>query len=240
MVLPINDLLVERQFSRSVETQATAAGTKTLTVASAPIHRFTGATAGQIVQLPAATTLLVGTLYEVINDSTAGITVRDGGVPTVLTTISQTRRARLTLIDNGTAAGVWSVDNNVFGANDQAAEGVVPVTNNSNTVYVTAVGITTPDLPLGTYEWDANVLWYGGNNGRAIDLRINDNGTPGTVYSFYGSSFNINAYLGAFAEGRLVGVSGIRTINAEFKNNGAVGNTTITVGSAQLRLKRVL
>jgi hypothetical protein len=88
-----------------VTTTATSAGTLTLTVASTQVQQFTGATTHTLV-LPDATTLPLGTEYDVPNRSTGAITVNaNGGGNTG--TVSSGARAVIRLIAAGSAAGTW-------------------------------------------------------------------------------------------------------------------------------------
>ena len=83
----------------------TAAGTTTLTVASAQYQRFTGTTT-QTVKLPDATTLSKGVVFTVDNDSTGSVTVVDNASST-LDTIVGGSIDHWVLLDNSTTAGTW-------------------------------------------------------------------------------------------------------------------------------------
>jgi hypothetical protein len=63
---------------------ATAAGTTTLTVTSAKMQRFSGATT-QTCVLPVVTTLANGFEFVIVNDSTGAVTVQSSGANTVTT-----------------------------------------------------------------------------------------------------------------------------------------------------------
>jgi len=91
----------------NVFTTATAAGTTTLTVASASRQQFTGTTT-QTVVLPNATTLFNGTQYTVMNRSTGVVTVNFNG-GSLAATLPGGSQVTFTLINNGTSAGVWDV-----------------------------------------------------------------------------------------------------------------------------------
>jgi hypothetical protein len=100
---------------QGVATTATAAGTTTLTVASAPVQQFTGTTT-QTVVLPNATTLSNGHRFTVANRSTGAVTLNKNG-GSLLQTLAGGSRAVVTLIDNGAAAGTWDV---AYSVNDPA------------------------------------------------------------------------------------------------------------------------
>lgn len=94
--------LIER-----IATQAAANSTLTLTDTSASYQRFTGTTTGQIVKLPsAATTLLVGQKYSVLNRSSTSISVQDGS-SSLIATVFPGQDVDFRLVTAGSAAGVW-------------------------------------------------------------------------------------------------------------------------------------
>lgn len=88
-------------------TTATAAGTTTLTVSSAPLQQFTGATT-QTVVLPNATTLVNGWQFQIFNRSSGAVTVNANGGG-LLQTMAAATQAIFTLVSNGTSAGTWDV-----------------------------------------------------------------------------------------------------------------------------------
>jgi len=107
----IDSLIVEGiaktdALSLDLTSTATSAGTQTLISTSTVQQVYTGSTAGQIVQLPDATTLSVGHTYLLWNEATVSLTVEDA-TPATVVVVPASYRARLTLTDNGTAAGVW-------------------------------------------------------------------------------------------------------------------------------------
>lgn len=89
----------------NLATTPTAAGTTTLTVASAGIQQFTGTTT-QTVVLPDATTLQVGHQFLITNRSTGVVTLNanGGGLIQTLAPGSQTFVSVVTI---GSAAGTW-------------------------------------------------------------------------------------------------------------------------------------
>jgi len=96
--------LVERTTST-----ATAAGTTTLLNNSTTYQRFTGTTT-QTVQLPDATTLVVGMKYVIQNRSTGTVTVNDGSGGT-LKTIAAGIDVVFQVYSIGTVAGTWDIGN---------------------------------------------------------------------------------------------------------------------------------
>lgn len=85
----------------------TSASTLTLTAASTAQQVFTGVTVGQNVDLPDATTLDVGRLYFIWNDSTKSIDVRNSTSASIFI-VPPHYRGIVTLTTNATAAGVWT------------------------------------------------------------------------------------------------------------------------------------
>jgi hypothetical protein len=85
----------------------TAAGTLTLTAASSGIQQFTGSTTHTMV-MPAATTLPVGTSYQVLNRSSAAVAVQANGGG-LLQSMAGNSILFMFLTNNSTAAGVWDL-----------------------------------------------------------------------------------------------------------------------------------
>jgi hypothetical protein len=92
-------------FVDGAATTATAGGTTTLTVSSAPLQQFTGSTT-QTVTLPDATTLAVGWMYRISNRSSGAVTVNANGGGAV-GTVSAGATGLVTLIVASPAAGTW-------------------------------------------------------------------------------------------------------------------------------------
>lgn len=88
-------------------TTATAAGTTALTVSSTYQQYFTGTTT-QTVTLPDATTLVLGTAYLVVNNSTGNVTVNNNG-GSAQQVMAGSFWAIFTVTNVGSANGTWSV-----------------------------------------------------------------------------------------------------------------------------------
>ena len=84
-----------------------ATGTTILTAASTYYQRLVG-TAIQTIQLPDATTCLVGTTFIFDNDSTGVLTITDGATGAI-DTIPSGGIDYIYLISNGTVAGTWAI-----------------------------------------------------------------------------------------------------------------------------------
>lgn len=240
MIHSLQDLSVERQFARLPSVQATANATKTLTVADAPLQIFTGTTAGQIVQMPDATTLIAGVMYEIANQSTAPIRVNDGALsPALLVWLSQGRRVRLYLQDNSTQGGVWIADANQSGANHNYNVSAGPTTNNSQVTYVSAVSFTTEILPPAEYE----LTWYSyftvANNNRAADFQVLEGATQIYQQSFWIGPLAANGRVmaGGYFK-RTLAAAGSFTYALQFRV-GTSGGTTVTVNNSNLKINRL-
>lgn len=98
----------------SISSTTTAAGTTTLTNVSSKFQRFTGVSI-QNVDLPDATTLINGHIFQISNRSTDTVTVRldDASTSKELVPDSQ---SRFVLVDNSTANGTWDVENDLTAA----------------------------------------------------------------------------------------------------------------------------
>jgi len=118
-------------------TTATAAGTTTLTAASAYKQYFTGTTT-QTVVMPDVTTLALGRSYEIVNNSTGALTVNSSG-GNLITTISSGITGVVTCIAiTGTTAASWHFE---FSSYDNGPAGLANLTRLTSTA--TAAGTTT-------------------------------------------------------------------------------------------------
>ena len=85
----------------------TASGTLvTLTVSSAPVTLVNGS-GGQVIQLPNATTLTVGTTFEFNNNQSSGAITVNNNSSTLVASVASGGYSTLTLTANGTSAGTW-------------------------------------------------------------------------------------------------------------------------------------
>ena len=104
-VKPILGLNLGGQYA----TTATAAGTTTLTIASAHVQVFTGATT-QTITLPVASTMLqTGLGFWIVNDSTGALTVNSSGSNLVQTITAGSRAFVFAILLSGTSAASWDV-----------------------------------------------------------------------------------------------------------------------------------
>ena len=90
-------------------TTATAAGTTTLTSASANQQFFTGTTT-QTVKLPVTSTLVTGMSYRIVNNSTGILTVQSSGLNTISTIASNSSLIFTCIGTTLTTADDWDYD----------------------------------------------------------------------------------------------------------------------------------
>jgi hypothetical protein len=154
-----NAALTALAFIGSVATTATAAGTTTLTVASAMLQQFTGSTT-QTVVMPSGTTLVNGQEYYITNRSTGVVTVNANGGG-LLQTMAAGSQLILTLISNGTTAGTWDVGYlSAGGTGTVTSASVVTANGFQGTV---ATSTSTPAITIQT-SLAAGVLASNGSN----------------------------------------------------------------------------
>lgn len=222
------DNLQMRRFVWDFETAVAANTTTSLTSANAVVQYYTGTTAGQIVRLPDATTLVLGQKYEIRNANTANtLAVQNSAGGALDITPAVTGVSVCHLIDNSTAAGVWIVRTRF----EPYYNTVISTTNMALTsttdVLVTGMTITPPagiynvqfnsSINMGTANATYGVAVYVGgtiNNAsnRALQVGTNSIGTftPGTL---------------ALTTGVIVTVNGSQAI--EIRARRSAGTTTI-------------
>jgi hypothetical protein len=88
-------------------TSVAASGTLiTLTVASTPVYLISGS-GGQIIKLPDATTLPLGTIFSFNNNQSSGAITVNNNSSTLVVSVPSGGYTTVVLIANGTAAGTW-------------------------------------------------------------------------------------------------------------------------------------
>jgi predicted secreted protein len=220
--------------------QDTTNAIKTLTLTSNTDQIFTGTTAGQIVRLPNATTLLLGHKFEIWNLSNKSITVENSGGNN-LTTLNANGRTTCILVNNSTTNGVWALtytlDNgNVFGTQIFDVVDESETSNNSTTVWVTKLTLTTPsNLPLGDYLLNFQFIWRAANASREADFRFRLNGSNIVEWQPSTGRTQDRQLLSGFR--RSNGISGTNTWDFQFKVVGS--GTTIFVQQARMFIWRV-
>lgn len=162
-----NSNLFANAIVQAAATTPTAAGTTTLTAASAPFQQFTGVTT-QTVVTPNATGLTVGWQYEIANRSTGAVQINMNGGG-ALATVAAGAQVWITLITNGTAAGTWDTSSSAGGTVTSAS-----VTTANGFQGTVATASTTPAITIQT-SLGAGVIKSNGSNAIAL-------ATAGTDY----------------------------------------------------------
>lgn len=156
--IPFRDSNANIYFNNDIlgyATTATAAGTTTLTVASAFSQFFTGSTT-QTVQMPVVSTLTLGHRFFIFNNSSGTITITSSGGNTI-GTIATTSKAILTcILTSGTSAASWQFSlvgtvHNVSGVN---TNGFGFSVNNSTTT----ASITLTATPNGLLKSNGTTM----------------------------------------------------------------------------------
>jgi hypothetical protein len=100
-------LLAAESLKLGITATTVSASTQVLLVGSKHTQIYTGSTAGQVVKMPDATTLLVGYSYTLINDATQNVTVQDSASGAILLLLPN-QRVTIFCTNTGSAAGAWS------------------------------------------------------------------------------------------------------------------------------------
>jgi len=107
-ITDVQKALDELRFTRvsKLTMTATSASTLSLTIDNTTFHSCTGSTSGFSYQLPDATTLSVGREFEIYNEASVSVGIKNGS-GTTLFTLNPNDLARLVLTSDGSVAGVW-------------------------------------------------------------------------------------------------------------------------------------
>ena len=158
-------------------TATTLNGTITLISTSQSLHILTGSAAGYSLVLPSATTIIVGQLYEVYNQSSASVLLKNAAGVT-LTYIPPQAVTFCVLQVAGSLAGTWITFGNTIGT----ASGLVNYKITASTTFTTA---STTDVIItgftvtptqGTYEVKMNMNISMTTNNAIMNATIYKNG----------------------------------------------------------------
>ena len=190
-------------------TTATAAATTTLTVASAGVQFFTGATT-QTVVLPVTSTLVLGQQFTVVNKSTGVVTVQSSGANAIQAMATGSVAIFTCILTSGTTAASWSVS---YALN--SAVGTVT----SVAVAGGTTGLTTSGGPItgsGTITLAGTLAAANGGTG------VTSVTTTPTATAFAGWNASKNLSANSF-------------INGYTTTATAAATTTLTVASTNLQ-----
>jgi len=118
--LSIEQLLETRSFRTEANVQATSNSVLQLSASSQLVHIFTGNTSGQSVKMPDATTLSVGHRFEIYNEASVQIAIKDYADNSLIT-LQQDQGTVFILQSNANASGVWvfhSVSQSLVGSGE--------------------------------------------------------------------------------------------------------------------------
>lgn len=160
-------------------TTATTSGSLTLNNLSASVQFITGVAANFTVYLPDATTLTLGTNYEIYNRSSSPVTIRHHD-NTFLGTLAPESVSSLVLQSNSTPAGVFSpftveIAQAAGIANVQASSDVAFTTSSTTDVPVTGMTLTPPS---GLYYFSFSSYNSSTQNNSLSSVTAYKNGTP--------------------------------------------------------------
>lgn len=217
-------------------TTTTTSGTKSLTNTSYTLQVFSGSATGFVINLPDASTLFEGRKFEIANQSSQSIQIKDGsGI--LLLTLNQDSILLVTLEDNSTTAGSW-----LFIESSTTATGIVSANITSDTTFMTSA--TTPTLitgfsttpTSGTYAvWFSSDLTITSNNNVAeCSVYVDGTQNTNTIRNVQGTSSN---YQTNFQSLGRVSVNGAQAVDVRVRV--ASGGGSITVGSRSLLLIRL-
>lgn len=247
--------LSANNFNAGYATIATAAGTTTLTVASASCQYFTGSTT-QTVVLPVVSTLVLGFKFTIVNNSSGIVTVQSSGANTVQALAAGTSAEFVAILITGTTAASW----NVKPAN---VAGVSSITGTSNQITASAsTGAVTLSIPNDPqFGGTSGVVIPHGTDGQrpsaGTTARMRYNSTFGTIEVDNGSATWYNLVktnnqistttngIPVWASGATAGIalidSGVTIANGNISSTNpirgytttatAAGTTTLTVTS---------
>jgi hypothetical protein len=196
------------QFIDGYATTATAAGTTTLTVASAGQQYFTGTTT-QTVVLPVTSTLVLGQMYRVENNSTGAVTVQSSGANPILILAAGASAVFTCILISGTTAASWSYR-------------PIGVTLGTAVASTSGTSIDFTGIPSWAKRVTVNFSEVSFNAATTPLIQIGDSGgVESTGYGGTGTELSTNAALTAsYTAGFGVGTSG--GVGAAASLNGSV------------------
>lgn len=177
---------IEGAIINGYATTATAAGTTTLTSASATIQHFTG-TLAQTVRLP-TTGIIAGQMYRIANFSTGLVTVQSSGANTIDTLGLNQVAIFVALVSTPTTAANWSYNVSNLAGNAQSKriltviQSATPAMNTNNGDIMQITGLAQAITSMTTN------LTGNPTAGDMFMLQITDNGTARAIT--WGASFS--------------------------------------------------
>jgi hypothetical protein len=170
---------VEWEVLNGYASTATAAGTTTLTVASARVQHFTGTTT-QTAVLP-TTSVVVWQQYEIVNRSTGLVTVQSSGLNTIVT-LGLNQKATLTALQAVPTSNThWSYEETNLQGNSQGkrlltvTQSATPSINTNNGDIMQITGLAQAITSMSTNLTGNPVAWD------MMMIQITDNWTARAI-----------------------------------------------------------
>jgi hypothetical protein len=209
-------------------TTATAAGTTTLTVASAQQQQFTGSTT-QTVVLPDATTLALGQSFSILNRSSGDVTVNQNG-GALVQAVAAGSQLTVVVTDISTSAGTW--DASISGGTGSGTVTSVAMTVPAEFSVGGSPVTTSGTLAVSKANQSANQVWAGPTSGGAaapsfralVAADITPTFVAPTVQKFL-STGTTTGYL-------FTVTSANATVGATYTNNGNTYTVLATIAGA--------
>jgi hypothetical protein len=199
------------QFIDGYATTATAAGTTTLTVASAGQQYFTGTTT-QTVVLPVTSTLVLGQTYRVVNNSTGAVTVQSSGANEVAVVSPGTAATFTVILTSGTSAASWD-----FKFGSTLTLGAVVATTSGTSIDFTGIPAWVKRITV-----NYSLVSTNGSNGLIVQL-----GTSGGIVSTLYECQFVEAVAGAAGAG--TSTTGFYCVNMNSSSGVASGSVVLSL-----------
>jgi hypothetical protein len=232
----VQETIEEARKTDSFYTQATSASTLVMTSAFQKVILFTGTVSGQVLRLPPANTVLVGTWYTIINTTNDdSIAVQDGS-STLIYTLGAGEAIQVYCSDISSVAGVWTkiTPLALFGSQYQTA-GTATETSTTSATFQNKVTLTTISLPAGDYRLSWSLQWRAANANRGIGIRVQRDAVELANYTrFSGSASDAPPESGFIT--LTAQTAGVKVYTLDFRV--AIGSTTIFVKNSYLELWR--
>lgn len=223
-----NSNMLANNFLYGYATTATAAGTTTLTVASAGQQFFTGATT-QTVVMPVVSGLSLGMSWLIVNNSSGIVTVQSSGANNIIAVAANTQSRVTCILTSGTSAASWSADNSA------SVAGVTSITGTANQVIASAAtGNITLSLPQSIATSSAVTfasVAFSSTSG-IIGTTTNNNAAAGSVGEFLSSVIPFASSVSLTTDV----VANLTTLSLTNGDWDIYGNITMTASGAVIAL----
>ncbi len=218
--------------------QATANTTTSLVASSNGVQVFTGSTAGQILKMPDATTLLVGQQFIIYNTASVSIAVQNTGGGAIKTAPT-TSITVVNLQDNSTANGVWTSTVSFDTAFQEVTSNAGMSLTSTTDVLVTGMTITPV---AGTYRvtFDSTLNNTTSNNAQTWGVGVYVGGVQNTnsnrTYVSQTNSFGTaTPGSSALVTSATVTVNGSQAIEIRARRSAG----TVTINNRNMTIMRV-